>query len=206
MIKAIETRYKGYRFRSRLEARWAVFFDALGVPWEYEAEGYELGGGLRWLPDFVVGDARVPFEIKPKGNEGDAVKKVSRYVTKTGQAAFVLVGAPGLCARPDVPCFDDCDCHKILCVDPLWYSPELVTAENPHGFFVIGNPRFVTGRRGADTLSICFNAGDDDGNEWVSINSGSDDGEREPLMDSPELRAACDAARSARFEHGETPR
>jgi hypothetical protein len=28
-IKAIETRYKGYRFRSRLEARWSVFFDAM---------------------------------------------------------------------------------------------------------------------------------------------------------------------------------
>lgn len=37
MIKAIETSYKGYRFRSRTEARWAVFFDALGVRWEYEA-------------------------------------------------------------------------------------------------------------------------------------------------------------------------
>ena len=30
-IKAIETYYKGYRFRSRLEARWAVFFDAAGI-------------------------------------------------------------------------------------------------------------------------------------------------------------------------------
>ena len=35
-LKAIETEYKGYRFRSRLEARWAVFFDACGVKWEYE--------------------------------------------------------------------------------------------------------------------------------------------------------------------------
>jgi hypothetical protein len=43
VIKAIETRYKGYRFRSRLEARWAVFFDALGVEWEYEKEGFDLG-------------------------------------------------------------------------------------------------------------------------------------------------------------------
>jgi len=42
MITAIETRYKGYRFRSRLEARWAVFFDALGVIWEYEKEGFEV--------------------------------------------------------------------------------------------------------------------------------------------------------------------
>lgn len=42
MIKAIETEYKGYRFRSRLEARWAVFFDALGVEWVYEPEGFDL--------------------------------------------------------------------------------------------------------------------------------------------------------------------
>ena len=28
-IKPIETKYNGYRFRSRLEARWAVFFDMI---------------------------------------------------------------------------------------------------------------------------------------------------------------------------------
>lgn len=54
-IKAIETAYKGYRFRSRLEARWAVFFDALGLKWEYEPEGFELPGGVRYLPDFYIG-------------------------------------------------------------------------------------------------------------------------------------------------------
>ncbi len=37
-IQAIETRYKGYRFRSRLEARWAVFFDHLKIEWEYEPD------------------------------------------------------------------------------------------------------------------------------------------------------------------------
>lgn len=54
MIKAIPTEYKGYRFRSRLEARWAVFFDACGVEWEYEPEGYDLGNGLYYLPDFLL--------------------------------------------------------------------------------------------------------------------------------------------------------
>jgi hypothetical protein len=53
-VRPIETHYKGYRFRSRLEARWAVFFDALGLAWEYEPEGFELGDGLRYLPDFRV--------------------------------------------------------------------------------------------------------------------------------------------------------
>ncbi len=42
MIKAIETVYKGYRFRSRLEARWAVFFDSLGIIWEYEKKAMIL--------------------------------------------------------------------------------------------------------------------------------------------------------------------
>lgn len=42
-IKPIETVYKGYKFRSRLEARWAVFFDALEIRWEYEPEGYRIG-------------------------------------------------------------------------------------------------------------------------------------------------------------------
>lgn len=51
-IKPIETEYKGYRFRSRLEARWAVFFDAIGVEYEYEPEGFQLPSGRFYLPDF----------------------------------------------------------------------------------------------------------------------------------------------------------
>lgn len=53
-IKAIQTEYRGCLFRSRLEARWAVFFDACGVEWEYEPEGYDLGSGIYYLPDFLL--------------------------------------------------------------------------------------------------------------------------------------------------------
>lgn len=53
-IKPIETIYRGYRFRSRLEARWAVFFDSLGVKYEYEPEGFKLPDGSMYLPDFRV--------------------------------------------------------------------------------------------------------------------------------------------------------
>ena len=59
-IKPIETRYKGYRFRSRLEARWAVFFDALGLEWEYEPQGFDLGMAGWYLPDFWVKDPKSP--------------------------------------------------------------------------------------------------------------------------------------------------
>jgi len=50
-MKAIETEYRGYRMRSRVEARWAVFFDTLDIKWEYESEGYDLDGTY-YLPDF----------------------------------------------------------------------------------------------------------------------------------------------------------
>ena len=48
-VKAIETRYAGTVFRSRLEARWAAFFDVLGWPWTYEP--FDLDG---WSPDFML--------------------------------------------------------------------------------------------------------------------------------------------------------
>ena len=52
-IKPIETKYNGFRFRSRLEARWAVFFDMIGLKYEYEIEGFEMNG-VRYLPDFYI--------------------------------------------------------------------------------------------------------------------------------------------------------
>ena len=64
-MQAIETRYKGYRFRSRLEARWAVYFDALGIKWVYEPEGYVLADGKRYLPDFWLPGLKCFAEVKP---------------------------------------------------------------------------------------------------------------------------------------------
>lgn len=67
-IKPIETFYNGYRFRSRLEARWAVFFDAMGIKYEYEPEGFEFDDGTKYLPDFYLPDADAYIEIKSIGS------------------------------------------------------------------------------------------------------------------------------------------
>ena len=75
-FKPIETEYKGYRFRSRLEARWAVFFDACGVKWDYEVEGFDLGDGIKYLPDFVLYDVH--------GLRGDGVNN-DLYVEVKGR-------------------------------------------------------------------------------------------------------------------------
>jgi hypothetical protein len=63
-LQPIETLYKGFRFRSRLEARWAVFFDRCGQPFEYEHEGYHLPSGS-YLPDFYFPQFAAFLEVKP---------------------------------------------------------------------------------------------------------------------------------------------
>ena len=93
-MKPIETEYKGYRFRSRLEARWAIFFDACGVDWEYEPEGYDLGDGLYYLPDFLLhgvdgrdgGDLYV--EVKGQMTDLDALK-INRFAEQGGKVLVV---------------------------------------------------------------------------------------------------------------------
>jgi len=82
MIKPIETVYNGYRFRSRLEARWAVFFDALGVKYQYEPEGLDLGTFGWYLPDFYVPHLDTYFEIKPGPADHWPEHKAFDYITK----------------------------------------------------------------------------------------------------------------------------
>ncbi len=63
-ITALPTTYRGTTFRSRLEARWAVFFDTLGIRWEYEPEGFALPSG-NYLPDFRLPGLDMFVEVKP---------------------------------------------------------------------------------------------------------------------------------------------
>jgi hypothetical protein len=81
MIKALDTYYNGYMFRSRLEARWAVFFDSCGVQWEYEAQGCDLGDGIWYLPDFVLHDVTFNHGSYSSGN--DLYVEVKGHMTKS---------------------------------------------------------------------------------------------------------------------------
>ena len=66
-ITAIPTQYAGYKFRSRLEARWAVAFDEWELDWNYEDQGYYVDtdiGRIKYLPDFWLSDSRQWVEVK----------------------------------------------------------------------------------------------------------------------------------------------
>jgi len=90
-IKAIPTQYKGYKFRSRLEARFAVFFDALNQGFRYEPEGYNLERGLNYLPDFFL-DAGYFVEIKPYYPNAIEMRKAQLLAQQTKTKVYILYG------------------------------------------------------------------------------------------------------------------
>ncbi len=89
----IPTIYKKTRFRSRLEARWAAFFDKCNWKWDYEP--IDLRG---YIPDFLVhfekGD--VLFEIKPS-RPSDDFESVITKIEKSGWRSAAAI----LCATWD---------------------------------------------------------------------------------------------------------
>lgn len=93
MLKAIETSYNGYIFRSRIEARWATFFDALKLLYRYEDEGFDLSG-VWYLPDFYLPTLDCYFEIKGDEPKLDEVVKAKRLSLDSGKSVFITIGSP----------------------------------------------------------------------------------------------------------------
>lgn len=93
-IKAIQTIYAGHKFRSRLEARWAVYFDAANLKWEYEPEGFEFDDGTRYLPDFWLPQVKMWAEVKPKELNPTERRKAELLVKNSGSECLLLIGTP----------------------------------------------------------------------------------------------------------------
>jgi hypothetical protein len=190
-IKAIETRWKGYRFRSRLEARWAVFFETLGVKWRYEPEG-RVDGGHSWLPDFEiesVGGFQCLIEVK--GTIGALAGEGDRY-------AHLLEHGETVCFLGDVP-------------DPTlygtWFHPYLACRNDTthHGWLTFSSLGWMFAGNNAGALAILFGLKT---SKWVPDDDDQWDLEPRPIPTSriyPGVLEAYSSARAARFDHGESP-
>lgn len=85
---AIETAYRNFLFRSRLEAKYAAFFDLCGWPWSYEPKDY---GG--WIPDFAIGTTATLVEVKPFFHEEQWDETVSKIIASGCREPVILLGA-----------------------------------------------------------------------------------------------------------------
>jgi hypothetical protein len=193
-ITAIQTEYKGYRFRSRLEARWAVFFDACHVNWEYEPEGFALPNGQFYLPDFLLHGCagRSPsdlyVEVKGKMTEADA-KKIRQFSGVTGTENHAVVNP--ILIVGGIPDGDDIWDIEEFCQDIGYYGfPGIKGGPYPFNFETIDGDYFVA-HPGINKKGQFELFGDD----------------RNYTYDRDDAATLCafKLARQARFEHGERP-
>lgn len=226
-LRAIETEYAGCRFRSRLEARWAVVFDRLRIEWQYEPEGFEKGHtsydpetlderreAIRYLPDFYLPELGTWVEVK---GSDDQLAKDARKLALILDWGSPLPGfdwsygsTRGLLVLGDIP-------------RPSKRAPGFLLIQHHKGLF-FNRATLVRGGMwvwdGGPTPLMA-------GGRWTcpygDSGWGNDLRQQDPdapcpplllqLTDSdmtnmdPQLRyqEAFDAGRMARFEHGETP-
>jgi hypothetical protein len=197
-IKPIETHYKGYRFRSRLEARWAVFFDALNIKWEYESEGFEHESwGVRYLPDFRFIKTKTWVEVKGDSTE---VKRKHGFFTEVLDFGGILPDfeesfgtTRGLLFLGNIP--------EIYSYETVFH-PIIQHHEGLYLRYVMFTPRAVlenvSGLYLSELLDLagedCIDA--DDGSKWSSDPKTI----KLPSYDE-NVKDAYDKARKARFEH-----
>jgi len=176
-MKAIDTIYNGYKFRSRLEARWAVFFDEAGIIWEYEKEGYDLGDGVYYLPDFWLPQLDIFVEVKgSRLSKADTIK-VERLAEQSNKRVAVVGSIP------DEDVFDNYDktyLGQMFASD--WYD---------EFYFFCRCPK-------------CRSFGYEFEGRIRQCDCDSMDGEE--LKNSNQFDYAYTKARQARFEHGEKPK
>lgn len=97
MIKAIPTVHNGTKYRSRTEARWAVFFENEGIPFTYEPEGYQTFAGW-YVPDFqlTAAPALTFFEVKPHEPTRREMEVATALARGAKANVFIALGAPAV--------------------------------------------------------------------------------------------------------------
>ena len=214
MIQAIETVYNGYRFRSRLEARWAVFFDAMHIEYKYEPEGFVGWMGVKYLPDFYLPEEKVYVEVKGYDDQLEkdwekiacAVDFQSTPVSK----GLILLGEipnPEKVGWGSVPIFSYLYWDEGVTSSYAAFSTndekrldKFRRSQIVFGLDAIMRSVFC-GIRYGDEFSSAFGQMPDNlttKERWVNVDSLI-------ARDYSRLKNAFKAARSARFEHGERP-
>lgn len=102
MKQSIPTVYAGIRFRSKLEADWARAFDAIGVFWEYEKQGYYFGNTF-YLPDFFLPHSKQWVEVKGEWEPADLKKAYAllRFSHARPHTSDETPDMPLIAANPD---------------------------------------------------------------------------------------------------------
>lgn len=174
MIPALSTHYAGRKFRSRTEARWATFFDAAGIRYHYEWEGFSLREGY-YLPDFWLPDMRIFVEIKGEEPTAEELARCTQLADVAECTTLLAVGPPE--ERATLRMFRPGEGEH---TDRFVFARDRIA---DFGFWLVGLP-------------------DDNATFWIGPTKIMS-GHRAGPMFSGALEEAYVASQSARFERGD---
>lgn len=183
-MKAIETRIYGCRFRSRLEARWAVALTEQKIMWEYEPEGFDLGDAGFYLPDFWLPQVSMWAEVKPNKPTDKELEKAAVLTKQSGFPCLLLIGKPANAAYWSIEDLEaDHTAWEVSCGQVKAHAMDRVPFESSK--YHLDENRFWTCTgEGVQTFPM----------------------PHDPWGEASQPHPAVDAALSARFEHGEAKR
>lgn len=211
-IQPIQTRYAGHRFRSRLEARWAVFFDAMRIRWEYEPQGYVITDpweteARAYLPDFYLPELDIWAEVKgdPAGVDwplwGTAVDAMARTGLPDSRHAYSGFGRPGsaLLVLGSIP--QECEWE--------WLHPILINYKGVNIGQMSFHPEYLDDFQSVDDYGLgVFDPSWNGfaGRPFWHLTWEPDHNGQPNLGEQAhrQTRRAYAKARGARFEHGES--
>lgn len=203
IIKPIETRYNGCHFRSRTEARWAVYFDTIGIKYEYEKEGYDLGELGWYLPDFWLPEYQMFVEVKGDQFKAEEYDKCACLVANTPNIGCLLL--EGL---PDVkPYFGliNLNPSHIIVVDQETgkpYETDILSDDEPSYVYVSRDRQLYSFDKPVTLFHFILK--NTQLSETQTIRTFPLCHINDELLDIPSLILAVNKSKSARFEHGET--
>lgn len=205
VITPIPTLYKGCKFRSRLEARYAVLFDELDIKWEYEKEGFTItlgwsedGYGTRnYLPDFYLPESKTWVEVKGSVEDvtDDYWYMLACAVDWGGYLPHVsdsLDTERGLVVLSGIPSPEILPLFPIIQHSKGGWCGAVQLTDNGFEFSNLGGQTYFDASWGEE-------AGTEIKKHCIRIL------DREYSPESEIIKKAITKARSARFEHGETP-
>jgi hypothetical protein len=104
--------------RSRLEVRYAKFFDQHRLNWSYEPEGFQITG-IRYLPDFYLPDIKTIVEVKGVLDETDAEKLSALVPVAARNGIMTILAIPGEPVRFQL-CHPTPEMERNAQEDPDW--------------------------------------------------------------------------------------
>lgn len=170
-----ETLYRGINFKTEIEAKWAVFFDAAEIPYEYQNDPFTLADKREYRPSFFLPWFDAYLTVIDRKTEWETIcwhEESMRMMyegdpTGDGCMTMIIIGTPVYCEKSVYCTYEfngetDFAWHLFDFYVVAWYRDERIEYGDTKHWVSINTTNTPPGmklynRQGVETLRNGFN-------------------------------------------------